>query len=96
MRIKPSETLLTGKWVEQGAEIIGDPTAKRIDDLVQNHLALLGRDASGWDALYRDPNDSRLWELTYPQSELQGGGPPQLKVISADEAKAKYGSLAEP
>ena len=51
----------------------------------------LGGDASGWDVLFRDPTDGRLWELIYPQSEPHGGGPPQLRCLTADEARQKYG-----
>jgi hypothetical protein len=44
-------------------------------------------DSSGWESLYRDPDDSRLRELVFLQSELQGGGPPSLRSISFEEAK---------
>jgi immunity protein 27 of polymorphic toxin system len=44
-----------------------------------------------WSKLYLDPVDGGYWELTYPQSEMHGGGPPQLVHISADAAKIKYG-----
>ena len=73
MRIDPSETVLTGRWLSgnQGG-LVADETCKRIDVLVRDHLKELGRDPSGWDALYRDPDDERLWELTYPQSERHG------------------------
>ena len=46
--------------------------------------------SAGWETLYRDPRDGRLWELTYPQSEMHGGGPRRLHVLSRDEAAAKY------
>ena len=41
-------------------------------------------------ALYRDPNDNRLWELIYPQSEMHGGGPPELRNLTFNEARQKY------
>jgi hypothetical protein len=93
-KINSTETLLTGKWIWQGDRIVGDETCNRIYDLIKNHLKEEGRDASGWEALYRDPDDGRLWELTYPQGELQGGGPPQLRHLTVDEAKSKYGDIA--
>ena len=70
--------------------VVADETCQRINELTTSHLKELGRDSSGWDVLYRDPDDGRLWELTYPQSELQGGGPPQLRCLTTDEAKKKY------
>ncbi len=91
MRIQPSETHLAGKWLARDGRIVGDETCQRIDELIRTHLREIGRDASGWDVIYRDPDDARLWELTYPQSQLHGGGPPQLRWLPLDEARQKYG-----
>jgi hypothetical protein len=93
MKIQPIETRLTGKWLPREGRAVADETRERINQLVRSHLGLLGRDASGWDVLYRDPDDGRLWELTYPQSELHGGGPLQLCCLTLDEARTKYGSI---
>jgi hypothetical protein len=93
MKLASSETLLSGKWLLRDGRMVGDETSQRIQELIRSHLRELGRDPSGWDTLYRDPDDGRLWELTYPQSERHGGGPPQLRCLTLDEAKRKYGSL---
>ena len=93
-RLAPEETDITGKWVFTGDRVVGDENCERIHDLVQNHLIRLGSDQSGWDTLYRDPDDSRLWERIYPQSALHGGGPPALRLISKDLARVKYGDAA--
>jgi hypothetical protein len=69
---------------------VADPSG-RIHELVRSHLSKLGCDASGWETLYVDPVDGRLWELTYPQSGLHGGGPPELRCLTRDEARRKYG-----
>jgi len=42
--------------------------------------------------LYRDPQDGRSWELTYPHSDWHGGEPPDLRHISSGEAASKYGN----
>jgi len=89
--LQPSERELTGRWLSRDGRLVADDTCERINDLVQSHLRLLGRDGSGWDALYSDPVDGRLWELIYPQSELHGGGPPQLRCLTREEAEMKYG-----
>jgi hypothetical protein len=94
MKIEPTETQLTGKWIWHEGCAVADETCERINELVRSHLRQLGRDASGWKVLYRDPNDERLWELTYPQSELHGGGPAQLRCLTLDEARQEYGGAA--
>ena len=82
------EDLLPNEVILDGAA-----ASRRIHYLVTHRLARLGTDASGWETLYRDPRDNRLWEHTYPQSGMHGGGPPALHVISPQAAAAKYGAL---
>lgn len=86
-----NETEITGKWFMSHGRAVADETCQRIVDLTNGYLLEVCRDSSGWDTLYRDPNDGRFWELIYPQGDLQGGGPPQLRCLLADEAKGKYG-----
>jgi hypothetical protein len=93
MKIAAFETVLTGAWLSRDGQPVADETCERINKLVLSYLKEVGRDASGWDVLYRDPEDGRLWELIYPQSELQGGGPPQLRCVMLNEARRKYGSV---
>ena len=93
MRLESSETMLEGKWHFSEEKMAADDVCQRINALVDSYLIKLGADNSGWDSLFKDPNDSRLWELTYPQSELHGGGPPCLVVIEGAIAKKKYGDI---
>jgi hypothetical protein len=90
-----NETSLLGAWLEKRNRIVADPTCKRIEWLISKHLVQLGADSSGWSELYRDPDDSRLWELTWPQSEMHGGGPSRLTCIPVDAARAKYGAVVD-
>lgn len=90
-----NEISLLGAWLEKRDRIVANPTCKRIEWLIANHLVQLGADSSGWDDLYRDPDDGRLWELTRPQSEMHGGGPPRLTCIPIDAARAKYGAVVD-
>jgi hypothetical protein len=92
MSIDPAETAIVGAWLVSRGRVHPDDSARRIDELRKSHLIELARSADGWDILFRDPCDRRLWELTYPSSEMHGGGPPALTVISPDTAATKYGS----
>lgn len=91
--LEPNETDLVGRWVSVGARVEGDDACKRIKWLVSEKLQKVATDASGWDTLYLDPVDGRFWEITHPQSELHGGGPPRLTQLPSERAKAKYGEL---
>ncbi len=72
-------------------KLVEDETCQRITKLVTAYLAKLGEDLSGWETLYRDPKDGRFWELTHPQSEMHGGGPPELRWVPPEVALQKYG-----
>lgn len=86
----PHESDLVGKLVRSGSEVIADAVAARIEWLTREVLEPLANDSSGWETLFRDPNDGRLWERTFPHSEMHGGGPPRLRAISVGDAAAKY------
>lgn len=91
LQLLPQETLLVGRWFEKNGQVVADETCKRIDALIASYLEQVAMSAYGaWEVLYRDPSDGRYWERTYPQGDLHGGGPPQLKYITFEEAKAKY------
>jgi hypothetical protein len=90
MNIASDEVEIRAGWVRSGDRVIGDSSAERIDRLIRGHLRELGRDATGWETLYVDPDDGRLWELIYPHSEMHGGGPPVLRYLSRPQARQKY------
>jgi Immunity protein 27 len=93
--LAPDEVDLRGEWLAQkDRSVVADATEQRIEWLTTQKLEWLASDPSGWETLYRDPRDGRLWELTYPQGEMQGGGPRRLHVISRDEVAAKYSHAA--
>jgi hypothetical protein len=89
--LQGNETTLTGKSLVLDGKVVSDATWQRIDWLVQHQLLKIASGTSGWETLYRDPNDGRYWERTYPGSEAHGGGPPRLDFITMDEVKRKYG-----
>ena len=91
MELQANETLLDGNWFVQNGRVVVDDVSKQIEWLIKSSLERLADDSSGWDTLYRDPQNGRFWECTYPHSEMHGGGPPRLKVISPEIAFKKYG-----
>jgi hypothetical protein len=93
MKLQPNETVLTGDWFVQNGQARRDATAERIEWLISHQLQKISDSPrwGAWETLYRDPDDGRYWERTYPQSHRHGGGPRQLRVLTIDEAKRKYG-----
>ena len=89
-RIFPEETAIVGTWLVESGRPTADQTSRRIDELIGNYLMEVASSDGGWSCLYRDPNDGRYWELTYPDSCLHGGGAPQLRTIAQDEAATRY------
>ncbi len=95
MALTPQETDLVGHWLMKKDAVVADPACTRIEWLLANQLVQLGSDSSGWADLYRDPDDGRLWELTWPQSEMHGGGPPRLTHLPVEKARNKYGAVVD-
>lgn len=90
---RPNETSIICNWIKVGDRIEGDPACERIEFLTYEYLEKIGTDESGWDTLFRDPEDGRYWERIYPSSHMHGGGPPTLAVMSEGEARIKYERL---
>ena len=88
--LRPEEVDLVGQWLDLGGRLEGDAVTDRIQALIHEHLVRITSSDDGWDSLYRDPTDGRLWELTYPHSERHGGGPPRLKHLEPADAARKY------
>ena len=93
--LHPDEKILRGQWIFENNHYVADEVSTRITTLTASFLERLGSDTSGWDILYRDPNDGRFWELIYPESQLQGGGPPMLRYLTRDEARDKYNGIVD-
>ncbi len=87
------ERELVGGWVADARGPVADSTARRIEWLTSAVLEKVADspDHGAWETLYRDPADGRLWERTYPQGELHGGGPPRLTEVG-EAALARYRS----
>jgi hypothetical protein len=90
--LEPNETELAGKAILVSGEIRGDAVNERILWLTSRVLTRVAfhPEYGAWETLFRDPNDGRYWERTYPQGEKHGGGPPKISLISEEEARRKY------
>lgn len=90
--LRPDEYLLIGRWIDDAGTLKADSVCERIEWLIAHRLKRLADSPEwgGWETLYQDSNDGRYWERTYPQSDLHGGGPPKLQVLSATAAAQKY------
>ena len=84
-----SETDLVGQWIRQGDRVGVDPVEGRINELIARHLQRLAYSSAGWTILYRDPQDGRYWELSFPHGEMPGGGSKRLTNLSEEAAATK-------
>ena len=66
---------LRDTWVMHGSEIKAEGDAAKITDLLKDKLERLNVTDGGWRRLLRRSTDGSLWELSFPQSEMHGGGP---------------------
>ena len=91
-KLLPSETRLVGNWKFDGVDVEADETCQRIKWLTSEVLdeIAVSKSFGAWETLFQDTEDGRFWERTYPQGEMQGGGPPMLTLISEDVARKKY------
>jgi hypothetical protein len=55
--------------------------ADAINKLLPDKLEKVHSDESGWTSIYRHRDTNELWELSYPRSEMQGGGPRRLRLL---------------
>ena len=96
MNIKPTENRITGKWEFTNGKMIADENCSRIQLLTKELLKKVGTDESGWQTLYFNPEDESYWELSYPNSEHHGGGPPELtRIAKSDELANRYNINSE-
>lgn len=70
--------------------MVPDDSLIRIRTLVETELEKIGSASDGWSTLFKDRSDGRLWELFYPHSEMQGGGPESLRCVDIVQAAHKY------
>lgn len=89
--LRPDETELRGDWIKVDGHVVGDPVSARIAHLIAHELVESETADAGWSTLYRDPTGGRYWELSYPRSEMHGGGPRDLIQLDLQTVEVKYG-----
>jgi len=89
--LQPEEVELVGARLIRDKLDVDVKTCERIDWLLNDVLNIVGfsEKSGGWEKLYQDPGDGRYWLLTYPFSEMHGGGPPTLKHIRLAEEEVR-------
>jgi hypothetical protein len=92
--LESTERQLSGAWIETEDGVTPNAVDRRIFWLVTQRLVQRAMAQGGWEQLFVDPRDGRLWELTFPQGSLHGGGPRRLTLITRDAAIEKYGDAA--
>lgn len=88
--LQREETALIGEWQLINGIMCQDTTCDRIHWLTTKVLKMICVDGNSWSALYRDMNDGRFWELTYPKSHMHGGGPPSLCYITDSDVMRRW------
>lgn len=83
MELLPEEISIVGNWIYRDRKMFADDNCKRIHWLATGYLKTITTEDGNWTTIYQDPSDQRYWRLTYPKSELQGGGPPVLENIGS-------------
>ena len=82
------KVVLQGAWIVNGHTVVADPTCQKIERILTTTRRIATRN-EGWAMLHRD-DEGMLWELSFPESELPGGGPPRLESLTQAEADALY------
>lgn len=71
-------------WISEDGKMIARGDAAAIDDMLATKLEKVSSNASGWLVVYRHRETSQFWELSYPQSEMHGGGPRRLRLMGEE------------
>ncbi len=76
----PFLTELNDVWVLHDGKMVAEGDAETIDSLLKTKLVELRK--RNWAILYRHKDGGELWDLVYPQCEMQGGGPRRLRRLA--------------
>ena len=83
--------IIKGSWVKIDGKVVGDSNCEIINNMIENDLEKIADREEGWITLCKEKSTNNFWECTYPDSQMQGGGPPRLELLSKNEVIDKYG-----
>ncbi len=72
------------------SSVVRDNAGLEIERRLHEELRYVGSSDDGWSQLFVDRFDYTYWEMTFPQSDMHGGGPKLLSQVTKDFAHAKY------
>ncbi|WP_390634540.1 Imm27 family immunity protein [Oryzibacter oryziterrae] len=78
----PKFSDLSDLWGLREARMVNEGDGAAIDALLANELVKLAMTDGGWRTLCQHRLTGRLWELSYPNGEVHGGGPRRLRELS--------------
>jgi hypothetical protein len=74
-------TDLVDQWAGHGSELGVEGDTEKINALLSEELIKLSTADDGWRTLLQHRLTGALWELSYPQAEMHGGGPRRLRQL---------------
>lgn len=91
MRKRPDRSAqreLNDVWEFRDGQMHAVGDGPLIDDLIEQKLFEVRK--ADWAILYLHKETGEYWELTYPKSEMQGGGPRRLRTVSDPDDWVPY------
>ena len=78
----PSPTDLNDIWSFENGRMVECGDGAIITGMLEHELESLRTEDGGWATIYRHRDTGDLWELSYPQAEVHGGGPRRLRLLN--------------
>ena len=76
LELKRHEREIIGHHFLYKGKMVADDQAVRVLRLTNEYLEYITDDETGWNTLYRDPNDGRYWEKSISKANTMAEGQP--------------------
>ncbi|MDZ7679051.1 MAG: Imm27 family immunity protein [Acidimicrobiales bacterium] len=67
-----------------------EPVMGRDAQEMAKHLRELVNDDLRWITVFIDDKTGQLWRMSFPHSEMHGGGPPLLEPVTREEVLQEF------